>query len=368
MKKNHMLGTVHLENLEFGLSQKNINLMKKANIRYIRMPLSFPFADNGMATLRGEYMRQLDFIRRLNDAGFETLAATDCANSYRFNPKSGKVECMRHIPDWAGGFDQDMFYECMKKSMAYIANETKGLVNWWQVANEPDIKTFYGMFTHDQNERFLRACAAGLKEGNPDAKVGINLAGDGLIFSVGDQGESSDAYGPKLLAELYEGDGLFDYLGIDGYFGSWANGDPADWIPYIDKVHEITGAPVIIVEWGYSTLQRGKPRTAEDRNRFFNTAVCLEKDWDAGSGKKWLGLDHSEELQADYIKQCAKIFAEHEAVIGNLFFRWEDTPTCWQCGAPDCPAEVAWGCIRTDGTPKPGYYALVEAYNNYFKP
>jgi len=341
--------------------------MKKANIRYIRMPLSFPYADEGMTRLNDKYLKQLDVIRTLKDAGFETLASTGCASSYRYNAENGKVECMRHLPDWVGEFDQDIFYERMKKAMAFIAKETKGLVNWWQVANEPDIETFYGVLTHEQNERFLKYCAAGLKEGNPDARVGINLAGDGLIFSVGAQGESNEAYGPKLLATLYNGDGLFDYLGIDGYFGSWANGNPSDWVPYIDKVHELTKAPVIIIEWGYSTRQRGEPRTAEDRDRFFNSKVCLEKDWDAGSAVKWLNKDHSEELQADYIKQCAKIFAEHPAVIGNLFFRWEDTPACWQCGAPDCPAEVAWGCIRVDGTPKPGYYALVEAYNEYFE-
>ena len=62
----------------------------------------------------------------------------------------------------------------------------------------------------------------------------------------------------------------------------------------------------------------------------------------------------------------AKIFAENEHCIGHLFFQWQDQANCWQCGEPDCPSECAWGCIRTDGTPKPGYYALAEEYNKYF--
>jgi len=361
-----MLGTIHLENLEFGLSPENFDLLRKANIRYIRYPLSFPFVDKNMTQLSDVYLKELEVIRKLKSEGFETLAATNCAASYRFNDGNGKVECVRELPDWVGEFDQDEFYERMNKVLKYMASETKGLIEWWQVANEPDIKIFYGNMTHAQNERYLRACAAGLREGNPDAKVGINLAGDGFYFSTGLNNASAEPYGPKLVKTLYNGDGLFDYLGIDGYFGSWAKGGPEDWIPYIDKVHEISKAPIIIVEWGYSTLQRGEPRTAQDRERYYNSNVCLEKDWDAGDGEKWLGKDHCEELQADYIKQCAMIFAEHPAVIGNFFFRWDDPLTCWQCGAPDCPAEVAWGCIRVDCTPKPGYFALVEAYNNYF--
>jgi hypothetical protein len=113
-------------------------------------------------------------------------------------------------------------------------------------------------------------------------------------------------------------------------------------------------------------LQRGVPRSPEDEDRFFNSPVCRDKDWDAIGPAKWRGQDHSEALQAAYIEECVKIFAEHPAVIGNLFFQWQDPPRCWQCGAIDCPAECGWGCIRSDGTPKPGYYALVKANKEHF--
>ena len=75
---------------------------------------------------------------------------------------------------------------------------------------------------------------------------------------------------------------------------------------------------------------------------------------------------HNPEEQADYIRECMKIFAEHPAVIGEFFFRWSDTETCWQCGDPLCPAECAWGIVDVHGNPKPGYYALKESYEKYF--
>ena len=77
MKSNHMLGTNNLEDLEFAFSQKNIDLMNNAKIRYIRMPLSFPFADESTSALSENYINELDVIRRLKTAGFDTLAATD---------------------------------------------------------------------------------------------------------------------------------------------------------------------------------------------------------------------------------------------------------------------------------------------------
>ncbi len=47
-------------------------------------------------------------------------------------------------------------------------------------------------------------------------------------------------------------------------------------------------------------------------------------------------------------------------MLGQLYFRWADQPTCWQCGKPDCPAETAWGLVDLEGRPKPSYYAYKD--------
>jgi hypothetical protein len=360
-----MIGATPSHNKEFAFSPENLGLMKKAKIGIVRMPVRFPFADAGMEALNEKYKAAVTDIRRLQALGIRSFASFECAGSNRYDPATGKTGYIRATPLWVGSFDEDAFYERIERAAEFVGRDLADAVRWWQAANEPDIDTFIGDFTHEQNARYLRAIAKGLKKGNPDAQCGINLAGVGTMGG-GDGTLGVHAYAKELIGQLYTDEGYFDYIGLDGYFGSWSGGKPADWIPYIDEAARVSKKPVIINEWGYSTLQRGAARPEADKKRYFNSEVCRHKDWDAGGGAKWLGKDHNEELQADYNRECVKIFSEHPAVIGNMYFQWQDQTTCWQCGEPDCPAECAWGCIRKDGTPKPGYYGLAEANAAYF--
>lgn len=359
MRNGFILGATAPVFTQFGESDESFQRMKEAGIRLVRInDFAYPFADAGFEKLNEKYLEYMKVVQRYLDEGIEVMIMPMIPGNSRADA-DGKVSYVRNYPDWMGPVDEDYYYECMSIGWEYVARQLGDKVQWWQIANEHDHINFRGILTHEQNVRWMQTVARAIKKASPNAKCGTNLSGE----SDERPWASVHTYARKMLQDTYAPEGLFDYVGLDAYYGSWSEGGPEKWIQYIDDAYEVTKKPVMIQEWGYSTLQRGVPRPEEDKNRRFNNSVCREKDWAAEpSGHMWLGKEHSEELQAEYILTCEKIFIEHPHCIGSLFFQWQDQEFCWQCGEPDCPSECGWGCFRTDGTPKPGYYALKQVY------
>jgi hypothetical protein len=210
---------------------------------------------------------------------------------------------------------------------------TVGIVDMWQVSNEMDIVEFHGPLSVEQAGRFMTAGARGVKRGNPAAKAGINVA---VLAS-----------GETFFRSIYQKpDNPFDYAGVDGYFGTWEPGGPEDWIPVIQKIHDITGKPVLINEWGYSSIEgSGIPLKVKIGN-----PVCEQQKWT----NSW-GTGHSPEAQAEYVKMGLNIFSTYPNVLGAFFYSWRDDAVCWHCGQKGCPAECAWGIVDSEGKPKPAY-------------
>jgi hypothetical protein len=347
MKQNHMIGLVPVE------EKLNFGLLRDLGIKWVRLEIGIPYSEK-RGEISQEFLHNMETIKRYADNGFKILAVSVLPGSYRHNPETDKIEWHTDLPEWMGSYDSDEFYENLKKGCAETGRLTKGLVDFWQIANEPDAEMFTGPFNDEQLAKFLVSVAQGILEGNPDARNGINPA------CLRDRTR-------WLVNEVYNRkDSPFHYLGLDCYFGSWQEGGPQDWIAYINEMHELTGKPIIINEWGYSSLQSSPvtdPITISKEVRENSDGgyeICIPKEWI----NSW-DTGHSDEVQAKYIRECIKIFAESPYVIGNFFFRWNDTEICWRCGQVDCPAECAWGIVDKDEKPKPGYYALQESIKEF---
>jgi len=342
MKKNHMTGiTPAHDNPDF-------SLMRELGIKWVRQGYPFPFSDE-KGSLSKYFIQADKQIEKFRSEGFEILCSFTGPGSARYVPDAGKTVYSRAVPDYLGDPSEDRYHKLLFEAAAFVGEYTKNRITWWQIANEPDIEIFYGPLTEKENIRFLLNAAKGILKGNPDAKCGINL---GYI----------NDYARMLMREIYAApDSPFAYLGIDGYMGSWQDGGPHSWKAYIDETAELSGKPIIINEWGFSSLQKGEKYTDLERKNHYNQNVCYDKSW----YHTW-GAGHTPEEQARYISECLPVFAEHPGVIGNFFFRWSDAEHCWQCGEPDCPAECAWGCVDCGQNPKPAYYALKDGIKKYF--
>jgi hypothetical protein len=108
----------------------------------------------------------------------------------------------------------------------------------------------------------------------------------------------------------------------------------------------------MVNEWGFASA--GGVKTDEDRQAGLFTCACHRWPYTWGPG-------HTPEGQAEFIRVAFDAFIEvKDKMLGQLYFRWADQRTCWQCGAADCPAETAWGMVDLQGGPKPAYYAYKE--------
>ena len=343
MKQNHMIGITPAHD------DPNFEMIRALGVKWVRQGYEFPFGEEGAGKVSEAFLSSEKLVHRFLDEGFSVLASFPGPGSMRYMPDAGRNVYYRAMPLWMGDPSEDAYYEALYEGAKWLGERTRGVITWWQVANEPDIDIFQGPMTDEQNIRFLLTAARGLKAGNPDAKPGINLG------YINDKAR-------MLMREIYAiPDSPFDYLGIDGYMGSWQPGGPQTWTGYIDETARLSGKPIIINEWGFSSLQWGEKYTDLERKNHYNQDVCYNKYW----GITW-GKGHTPEEQARYVQLCQEIFANHPAVIGNFFFRWSDTDACWQCGEADCPAECAWGCVDVNENPKPAYHALMEGNKKWF--
>lgn len=319
-------------------------LLKEAGIGWVRTSFPFPFRERVGGELTKEYAAARERAEQMHGNGFRLMGVTPLPGiATRERDEEGNLQFRRwnrRVPDWCGELGSEQLRRTYRRTCRWLAEYLGDLVPAWQVANELDIYPFAGGMNPKQACDLLHAGATGLKEADSSLLVGLNLTagwGRTLYFVGYFHGKSA---------------GPLDYVGLDGYYGTWQEGGPESWENRIETISAWTGAPVLVNEWGYSSA--GGVMNEEEKRS--GASVCDLHKW-----KHTWGSGHNREGQAEFVREAFEVFRRRrESILGLFFYRWEDQQECWQCGAPDCPAETAWGLVDREGRPKPAYHSFKE--------
>ena len=315
-------------------------LIKEAGIGWVRQGFPVPWSDRIGGKTTERYREARSRAEAWNAAGLKVMGVSPGPVGSRYEPDAAgqlRLKWTPRLPEWFGPIGGEQYVRSYEALCEWLAGDLRGLVPMWQIANELDIEMFAGPLNPRQACELIAAGARGLKQADPSVVVGHNPAG------------APEAY--FLYGRLYGGaDGLLDYCGVDGYYGTWAPGGPGDWARRVAELHDLTGAAVLVNEWGFSSA--GEVMTEAELAE--GGPNCRLRKW-----RHTWGPGHTPEGQAAFVREAFEAFrSEREALLGVFFYRWEDQQRCWQCGSPECPVETAWGLVDLAGKPK----AALEAF------
>ena len=329
MSSDLFLGTcIHFN--DTGSRPLDYQLMRDAGMTWTRVDVPFPF-DGAPEKEHARYQAVKAQIRALRAEGIRTLGITPY---------------MRDWPILTGEIGSRSFLAMYQRACAYMAKDLSDVIDTWQVSNELNLAWFRRPFaTEEEALPFLIYGGLGIREGNPAARVGINMA-TGHVASA-----------DRMYRALYPSNTLrWDFVGVDAYYGSWEPGGPEAWGGTIDRIFALCGGvEIIVMEYGYAS--DGGTMTDEERGPQEYSSQQLHKvsKWPYG----W-GSGHDTESQARYCTAALRIFAEHPKVSGAFWYKWNDGRQCG-CGNAGCPENRAYGLVAGDQTPKPAWHAHRKA-------
>ncbi len=317
------------------VTEETIKTLKDNGIDYVRIPFPYPFASDG-ETPNMSYLTAKRIAKMFRSSNIKVFGQTFWPGGVGYNSKTGSITWNSNLPDVYSDFNDNYFYIASKAATKFIARDLKDITNVWLISNEPDMSTYTGNMTIEQIGRFINACAEGVKEGNPHAACGVNLFG--TVWQD---------YSMLIVDEIYKEGTHLDWVGLDNYFGTLTEGDPASWEKYLDAFYEKLKLPIIITEWSYSSAETDPLDT-------------FKYDWN--------GHTRGKEAQGEYAAACMKVFSNHPEIIGTFWYALSDSGvTCWECGNPDCRLYSDWGLLDSKGAPKASLLALKKAKDEYFK-
>lgn len=304
----------------------NYASMRDAGITWTRVDLPFPF-DGSSTKEHPRYQAVKAHIRTLREQGIRTLGITPY---------------MRDWPFQTGELGSRSFLATYQAVCAYLAKDLTDLIDTWQICNELNLAWFRRPFaTEEEALPFLVYGGLGIREGNPLARVGVNMA-------TGHR-ESAD----RMYRALYPSNTVrWDFVGVDAYYGTWEPGGPHTWASTLDRIHVLCGGvDIIVMEYGYAS--DGGTMTDDERGpqEFSSQQLHTVSKWPYG----WSD-GHTPEVQGRYGTTALEVFRAHPAVVGAFWYKWNDGRACG-CGNAGCPENRAYGLVTNDQELKPAWHA-----------
>ncbi len=303
--------------------------MVEAGIRWTRLDVPFPFhGDERTESAKYQHCRQV--IRELADHGIQTLGLTPYPRGWPMSvPPPGSSE----------------FLDLYRRCCAYMAADLGDLVPAWQICNEMNLPYFRRPFEcEEQCIPYLVYGGMGVREGHPQAKVGVNMA----------TGHEASAF--RMYRQLYPTASVeWDFVGVDAYYGTWEPGGPEDWTDTLDRVHALCGCDIIVMEFGYASAGGQMTDAERGPQEMCSKALHQTSKWPYG----W-GVGHTPRMQAEYARIAIDRFGQHPAVRGCFWYKWNDGKQC-NCGTPGCPENSAYGITDYHQQPKPAWHAFKAA-------
>jgi hypothetical protein len=315
--------------------ERRIELMHRCGVEWILCDVPFPF-DGAPATPSADYLSFKKLIARWKASGFSVLGVTP------------------YPAGFADGWNADVgtpgserFLRAYHDACRFLASELADTVSAWLIANQLNLERFRRPLTERQAISFVVAGGVGVKAGNPRALVGVNMFG-------------FDKSALAMYARLYPNQRIdFDYVGSNGFFGTFDPGGPESWHEKLAILKGITKKPVIVLECGYPS--RGDVMAPEEHTGGLVHHELKKLPFAWGSG-------HTPQIQAEYLQRVFWTLRNTPDVLGAFWFCWTDRPQCWNCGQPDCPAGTAHGLVDLQQKPKPAFEAFARAARGEFEP
>ncbi len=348
---------------------EDYTLIKDLGLGWVRFDIPYPYQADG--SLSEKYIAFKNRARGYAQQGIKVLAITPYPKYY-FN---------------VGGFDPsaDENAERTKEIARFLCSDLRDVVGGLQITNEMGVASFTAPLTLEQAAKFIGVQAQALSEVKGDLPVGYNAAGVGERLH-------------RLMQPYLP---CMDYVGVDYYAGTLSDGGLDDYASVIERVHGLTGKPVLLAEFGFSSA--GEPKSAEEhaeilaqygyaspeaaRDDIENFVAKLPNTMKAYIYSQYPdpaawgdavfgdlaahfygeldhtlpGIPHTPRGQAEFYHQLLPRLKQIDCLAGFFIFCWQDGGACKLCGKTDCPYKSAWGITDINGEPKPAYYAVREA-------